>query len=308
MQIYLPIAEMSLNVLVLLGLGLGVGFVSGMFGVGGGFLMTPLLIFIGIPPAVAVSTEASQITASSVSGALAYRRRGGVDYKMGAYLLAGGVIGTVGGVQLFALLTRTGQIDSVISISYVIFLSAIGGLMLFESVRSLLRSRSKSPPPPHGKRKRTIAQKLPLRTRFPRSRLYISIIPPIAVGSIVGVLAAMLGIGGGFFMVPAMIYLLRMPTSVVVGTSLFQIIFVTMLVTLLQSVQNQTVDIFLAAILIIGGVLGAQIGVRTATKVRSEELRLLLALLVVGVGLKLAYDLFAAPAELFTLMPGGVLH
>jgi len=307
-QIYLPIAEISVNVLLLLGLGAGVGFLSGMFGVGGGFLMTPLLIFIGVPPAVAVSTEANQIVASSVSGALAHWRRGTVDIRMGVLLLVGGVIGSALGVQLFAYLRSLGQIDVAITLSYVVFLGAIGGLMMVESVRSMRRVRSGGPARPRGKRRRTLAQKLPLRMRFPKSRLYVSAIPPVIIGAVVGLLAAIMGVGGGFIMVPAMIYLLRMPTNVVVGTSLFQIIFVTALVTVLQATQNQTVDVVLAMLLILGGVIGAQLGVRTAMKVKGEALRALLAGLVLAVCLKLAFDLVATPSEMYTLIPGGLGH
>lgn len=308
MQIYLPIAEISVNVLLLLGLGAGVGFLSGMFGVGGGFLMTPLLIFIGVPPAVAVSTEANQIVASSVSGALAHWRRGTVDIRMGVLLLVGGVIGSALGVQLFAYLRSLGQIDVAITLSYVVFLGAIGGLMMVESVRSMRREGSGGPARPRGKRRRTLAQKLPLRMRFPKSRLYVSAIPPVIIGAVVGLLAAIMGVGGGFIMVPAMIYLLRMPTNVVVGTSLFQIIFVTALVTVLQATQNQTVDVVLAMLLIIGGVIGAQLGVRAAMKVKGEALRALLAGLVLAVCLKLAFDLVATPSEMYTLIPGGLGH
>jgi len=311
-QIYLPIAEMSVNILLLLGLGAGVGFLSGMFGVGGGFLMTPMLIFIGVPPAVAVSTEANQIVASSVSGALAHWRRGSVDLRMGLLLLAGGVVGSAAGVQLFAWLREVGQIDIVIALAYVTFLGAIGGLMMFESVRALRRERAGAgvaAARARGKRRRhSWVQVLPLRMRFPRSRLYISAIPPVAIGALVGLLAAIMGVGGGFIMVPAMIYLLRMPTNVVVGTSLFQIIFVTALVTILQATQNQTVDVVLAMLLIVGGVIGAQLGVRAAVRVRAEALRALLAGLVLAVCAKLGYDLVARPAEMYTLIPGGLVQ
>jgi len=306
MQIYLPIAEISVSLFLLLGLGAGVGFLSGMFGVGGGFLMTPLLIFIGVPPAVAVSTEANQIVASSVSGAMAHWRRRAVDIRMGLLLLAGGVVGSAAGVQLFAWLRSLGQIDVVIALAYVVFLGVIGGLMMVESVLTLRRQRRSGAAPRPRKRVRTLAQKLPFRMRFPSSRLYISVIPPILIGAVVGVLAAIMGVGGGFIMVPAMIYLLRMPTNVVVGTSLFQIIFVTALVTVLQATQNHTVDIVLAMCLIIGGVIGAQLGVRAAVRVQAEALRALLAGLVLLVCLKLCWDLVATPAEMFTLLPGGL--
>lgn len=301
-QIYLPIAEISLNLFVLLGLGLGVGFLSGLFGVGGGFLMTPILIFLGIPPAVAVSTQANQIVASSVSGALAHWRRKTLDVKMGLVLIIGGVFGSVFGVQLFSLLQRLGQIDLVISLCYVLFLGVIGGLMLVESVNAIRRRRKAAGSRSKARRKRGLIDTLPFKTRFPVSGLYMSVIPPLLIGFFVGALAALMGVGGGFVMVPAMIYLLRMPTSVVIGTSLFQILFVTALTTVLQATQNQTVDIVLAAILIIGGVVGAQIGARFVQRVPAEELRAALALLVVSVCLKLAWDLGAPPPDLYELI------
>jgi uncharacterized protein len=299
-DIYLPIAEVSVDLLLLFFLGAGVGVLSGMFGVGGGFLMTPLLILIGIPAPVAVSTEANQITASSVSGAIAHWRRGSLDIKMGMLLTFGGAIGSVIGVQLFTFLRAVGQIDLFVSLAYVIFLSTIGFLMLRESLAARranrLGQRAKRP------KRRKWLEGLPLRTRFYRSGVYMSIIPPLIIGSSVGILAALMGVGGGFIMVPAMIYLLRMPTSVVVGTSLFQILFVTSLTTVLQATQNQTVDIVLAACLIVGGVIGAQIGVRLGTRFRAEELRIGLALLVILVGLKLAFDLVTMPSELYSIV------
>ncbi len=308
MQIYLPIAEISVNIFLLLGLGAGVGFLSGMFGVGGGFLMTPLLMFIGIPPAVAVSTEANQIVASSASGALAHWRRKSLDIKMGCLLLVGGASGSVFGVQLFAFLRSLGQIDLIISLSYVGFLGIVGGLMFFESVRAILRARNPDAANRSnsgGRRKRTWIDRLPLKMRFAASGLYISIIPPIAIGFFVGTLAAIMGVGGGFVMVPAMIYILRMPTNVVVGTSLFQILFVTALTTLLQAGQNQTVDIVLAMLLTFGGVIGAQFGARAGRRIKAEELRALLAFMVLAVCLKLGWDLVVTPADLFVVLPVG---
>ena len=303
MQIYLPIAEMSVNVFLLLTLGGGVGFLSGLFGVGGGFLMTPLLIFIGIPPAVAVGTEANQIVASSVSGVLAHWRRGNVDIKMGLILTVGGFVGSTLGVWLFAFLREIGQVDLVISLSYVFFLGIIGLLMVVESLRSMRRRRSatatlqKLPKHPwvHG---------LPLKMRFHRSKLYISALLPLAIGFVVGILAAIMGVGGGFIMVPAMIYLLGMPTVVVVGTSLFQIIFVTANVTFLQAYANQTVDVVLALLLLSGAVIGAQFGAKAGAKLQGEQLRGLLALMVLGVCGKLFYDLLTTPADLFSLGVG----
>ncbi len=305
MQIYLPIAEISLNLYLLLGLGLGVGFLSGLLGVGGGFLMTPILIFLGIPPAVAVSTQANQIMASSVSGALAHWRRKSLDVKMGVVLIIGGVFGSVMGVQIFGYLQSLGQIDLVISLCYVGFLGVIGSLMLVESVNAIRRRMSGAPPPKRKRRKRRLIDRLPFKTRFPVSGLYMSLIPPLAIGFLVGTLAALMGVGGGFVMVPAMIYILRMPTSVVIGTSLFQILFVTALTTFLQAAQNQTVDIVLAAILIVGGVVGAQFGVRAGAKIKGEELRAGLALLVVAVCAKLAWDLAATPTDLYVLLEAG---
>jgi hypothetical protein len=285
---------------IIFGLGGGVGFLSGLFGVGGGFLMTPLLIFFGIPPAVAVATEANQIVASSVSGVLAHMRRNNVDFKMGGILLVGGVVGSSLGVMLFKHLRDEGQIDLVIKLSYVVFLGIIGGLMLLESVRTILRSRRSNAP------RRKLHQHnwlhgLPLKMRFRRSKLYISALLPLAIGAFVGVLAAIMGVGGGFIMVPAMIYLLGMPTSVVVGTSLFQIIFVTANVTLLQSVQTQTVDFLLAGLLLLGAVIGAQFGTRAGALLRGEQLRGLLALMVLAVCLKLGFDLAVQPDDLFSV-------
>lgn len=301
MQIYLPIAEQSLNVFLLLGMGGVVGFLSGMFGVGGGFLMTPLLIFSGIPPIVAVATEANQIVASSVSGSIAQWRRNNVDVKMGLVLLSGGIVGSVIGVQLMKVLRELGQVDLVISLSYVIFLGIIGSLMLVESVRTVLKSRSGQAVPAKRPGQHNWVHNLPFKMRFKRSKLYISAIPPIAVGVLVGLLAAIMGVGGGFIMVPAMIYLLRMPTSVVVGTSLFQIVFVTSLVTILHATQNQTVDAVLALLLMTGGVIGAQIGAQAGQRLKGEQLRALLALMVLGMCIKICIDLIVQPAELYTV-------
>ncbi|MEC7305067.1 MAG: sulfite exporter TauE/SafE family protein [Pseudomonadota bacterium] len=300
MYIYLPIAEVSMHIGIIIGLGGGVGFLSGLFGVGGGFLMTPLLIFFGIPPAVAVSTEANQIVASSVSGVLAHMRRGNVDFKMGGILMAGGVIGSSLGVALFSFLRSIGQIDLVIQLSYVVFLGIIGSLMLTESVRTIIRSRK--PGAVRGKlHQHNWLHGLPLKMRFRRSKLYISAILPLLLGAFVGVLAAIMGVGGGFIMVPAMIYLLGMPTSVVVGTSLFQIIFVTANVTLLQSIQTQTVDFLLAGLLLFGAVIGAQFGSRAGALLRGEQLRGLLALMVLAVCIKIGYDLVVRPEDLLSV-------
>ncbi len=300
MDIYLPIAEMSVNLFLLLGLGGVIGFLSGVFGVGGGFLLTPLLILIGIPPPVAVGTQAPQILASSFSGMLAHMRRGNVDVRMGIVLVAGGLVGSLLGVWLFGLLRRLGQIDLSISLAYVLFLGTIGALMLAESVRAWLRVRA---------RRDTLAKRhrhlwlhgLPLKVRFHRSRLYISVLMPLGLGVMAGILVAIMGVGGGFLMVPAMIYLIGMPTSVVIGTSLFQISFVTAATTFLHAVDTKTVDVFLALALIVGGVIGAQLGSSAGNRLRAEQLRVLLALIVLAVCAKIGHDLIVRPAELFSL-------
>lgn len=300
MQIYLPIAEVSVNIFLLLGLGGLVGILSGMFGVGGGFLMTPLLFFIGIPPAVAVATESNQIVASSVSGALAHYRKKTLDIQMGIILLIGGIIGAAVGVQIFAIIKQAGQVDTLVRICYVVLLGFIGFLMLIESLRVILRVRQK----------KVIRRKLhyhnwihglPFKVKFRSSGLYISAIPPLIVGAVVGVLAAVMGVGGGFIMVPAMIYLLGMPTKVVIGTSLFQITFVTAFTTIMHATTNQSVDIALAFLLFTGGVIGAQIGARIGVKLPSEQLRIFLAIIVIGVCTKLALDLLLQPSELYSI-------
>jgi uncharacterized membrane protein YfcA len=300
MQIYLPIAEMSIDVLLLLGLGGLVGFLSGLFGVGGGFLMTPLLIFVGVPPAVAVASQANQVIAASVSGVLAHWRRGNVDFKMGLVLLAGGLAGSLIGVWLYSVLRRIGQIDLVIALAYVFFLSAVGALMAVESIGAMLRQRR-----PQATRRKlhqhTWVHGLPLKMRFRRSRLYISALLPLGLGFGVGILAALMGVGGGFIMVPAMIYLLGMPTALVVGTSLFQVIFVAINVSFLQAWQNQTVDIVLAFLLVLGAVIGAEFGTRFGARLRGEQLRGLLALLVLAVGIALATQLVVPPEDVYSL-------
>jgi uncharacterized membrane protein YfcA len=307
MQIYLPIAETSVSIYLLLGLGGLVGFLSGMFGVGGGFLMTPLLIFIGIPPTVAVASEANQILASSISGGMAHFQKRGVDIRMGCVLLVGGLLGSAVGVQLYAVMREMGQIDLLISLCYVVFLGVIGLLMMIESIRAIHARQIGRPIPARRPGQHNWIHGLPFKMRFKVSHLYTSIIPPILIGFFVGVLAAIMGVGGGFIMVPAMIYLLRMPTNVVIGTSLFQIIFVSAAVTVMHAVKNQTVDVVLATILIIGGVVGAQIGARLGLKLRGEQLRALLALIVLGVGLKMLNDLLFMPAEIYSLSSSGVM-
>lgn len=303
MQIYLPIAEVSVDAFLLLGLGAVVGFLGGMFGVGGGFLMTPALMLIGIPPAVAVASGANQIVASSISGAVSQWRKGNVDATMGLVLLGAGVLGTGAGVVLFRLLQRAGQIDLVVQLSYVILLGVVGATMGFESVRAVLRWRGAAKP------SRRLHQhfwvhRWPLRVRFRRSKLYISAIPPAGIGFVVGILTAIMGIGGGFIMVPAMIYLFGMPTLTVVGTSQFQIVFVTAVTTLLLAATTHTVDVVLAILLIIGGVFGAQVGTRAGQLLRGEYLRGLLAIMVLAMAFKLAYDLIAMPLDLFSIAVG----
>jgi uncharacterized protein len=304
MQVYLPIAETSVNAFTLLGVGGGVGVLSGMFGVGGGFLITPLLFFIGVPPAVAVATGVNQVVAASISGVLAHLKRKTVDLRMGSVLLVGGLIGSSVGMVFFRLMSRLGQIDLIVQLSYVIFLGIIGGLMFQESLRALLRARAGTPP----KRKlhaHNWVHNLPFKIKFRASGLYISVFPPLMVGFGVGVLSAIMGVGGGFILVPAMIYLLGMPTKVVIGTSLFQVTFVAAFTTMLHAVGSQTVDVMLAIFLIIGGVLGAQVGARIGLKLRAEQLRILLALLVLAVSFKIALDLLLTPRELYSItIPG----
>ena len=301
MSIYLPIAEMNVNVLLIILLGIMVGGLTGLFGVGGGFLMTPLLIFLGIPPTVAVGTEAPHVLASSLSGAIAHWRRKNVDIKMGIFLLAGGIAGSIVGVNLFKILREFGQIDVIIQFLFLIFLGLIGFSMLFESAKttikkyrttSLIRTKLHQHSWIHG---------LPFKMRFHRSKLYISTIPPIIIGFFVGILSAMMGVGGGFIMIPAMVYILGMSTNVVVGTSLFQIIFVTANSTFFQSYLNQTVDIILASLMILGGVIGAQVGARLGSTFKAEYLRGVLAILVLAVCIKIFLDLTLTPDDLFSL-------
>jgi uncharacterized membrane protein YfcA len=303
MTMYLPIAEMSANIFVLLGMGAAVGFLSGMFGVGGGFLMTPLLIFSGVPSAVAVGTEGAQIAAASVSGALAQWRRSNVDIKMGTVLLVGGVVGSVFGVEAVKVLRSLGQFDFFVTICYVTFLGVIGALMMLESIRVMRAAADGSPRSLRRSGRHNWVHGLPWKMRFQRSRLYISALPPLALGAFVGLLAAIMGVGGGFIMVPAMIYLLHVPTNVVVGTSLFQIVFVTSATTILHAYENQTVDIVLAVLLMIGGVIGAQFGAAAGGKLKGEQLRFLLAGLVLLVGVRMAWSLMAHPGELYSIGP-----
>ncbi len=313
MQIYLPIAELPVDIFLLLALGGMGGILAGMFGIGGGFLITPLLIFIGVPPAVAVATSTNQIIASSVSGFLAHLYRKNVDIKMGVFLLCGGFAGAAIGIWLFALLEAIGQIDIAISLIYVIFLGFIGILMAIESSRTILNQNK---PPEKRKKKKKKSGKhqgylgkklrhmdLPWKVHFPHSDLTISAILPISIGILAGIMVSLMGIGGGFVMIPAMIYILGMPTQVVVGTSLFQIIFTTSFVTILHAINTQAVDIVLALLLIIGGVIGAQFGTVLGLKLPAEKLRGLLALIVLSVCTKLALDLLLEPENLYTVLP-----
>jgi uncharacterized membrane protein YfcA len=301
MHFYLPVAEMSANILIFLAMGGAVGFLSGMFGVGGGFLMTPLLIFSGVPPAVAVGTESAQITASSVSGAFAQWRRRNIDFMMGGVLLTGGIVGSVFGVQIVGSLRRLGQFDFFVAVCYVTFLGVIGTLMLIESINTMRKVRGGVAVSARRPGQHSWIHGLPLKLRFNRSKLYISAIPPFLLGIFVGLLAAIMGVGGGFIMVPAMIYLLRVPTNVVVGTSLFQIVFLTAATTILHASQNQTVDVVLAVILMVGGVIGAQFGAVAGERLKGEQLRFLLAALVLLVGLRFAWQLIAPPTDVYSI-------
>ena len=300
MQLYLPIAEVSVNAFLLLGVGGLVGMLSGMFGVGGGFLITPLLFLVGIPPPVAVATSANQIVASSFSALLSHLRRRTVDMRMGLVLLAGGLLGSALGVWVFNLLKALGQVDLLVKLCYVVFLGSVGGLMLIESVQAMRRARAGKPAT---RRKHNWVHALPFKMKFRVSGLYISVIPPLLVGLLVGVLAAVMGVGGGFIMVPAMIYILGMPTKVVIGTSLFQILFVTAFTTMLHATTNYTVDMVLALLLIVGGVVGAQLGTGLGGRLKAEQLRILLALLVLAVCAQLGLELVLRPSELFSLEP-----
>ncbi len=302
MDVYLPIANLSVNGLVIVALGALTGILSGMFGVGGGFLTTPLMIFYGIPPTVAAASAASQVTGASVSGVFAHSRRAGVDYQMGAVLVAGGIIGTLLGAALFSLLQALGQIDVVINILYVALLGSIGTLMARESWQVLKAQKAGVPVPARKRRHHPMVASLPLRWRFYRSGLYISPLAPLILGVFTGVLTMLMGIGGGFVLVPAMLYILGMSANVVVGTSLFQILFVTMATTMMHSLTTKAVDVVLAVLLLIGSVSGAQIGAQLAQKLPAERLRLVLAVIVLVVAARMALGLFWRPEEIYTVM------
>jgi uncharacterized membrane protein YfcA len=302
MEIYLPIAGMSQDLFLILGLGAVVGLLSGMFGVGGGFLLTPLLLQFGIPPAIAVASSANQVVGASVSGCIAHWRRGNVDVKMGVILLIGGFAGSTFGIWVFRLLRALGQIELTISLCYVILLGALGTLMLVDALKIYARRRkSGGKLPARGPHHHTWIHNLPYKMRFRRSRLYISAFAPAGVGFTVGFLSAIMGVGGGFVMVPAMIYLLGMPSTVVVGTSLFQITFVSANVTILQATTNQTVDVVLALLLLVGGTIGAQLGARVGARLRTEQLRILLALLVLAMAVNVFLELTVRPIDLYAI-------
>ncbi|PLW74875.1 sulfite exporter TauE/SafE family protein [Cohaesibacter celericrescens] len=301
MELYLPIAELPVNVFVILSMGGAVGFISGIFGVGGGFLLTPLLIFYGISPAVAVASVTAQITASSTTGSLAYLRTGNLDLKLGTVLFSAGIVGSVLGVEVFAILRQLGQLDLIISISYVTFLGAVGSLMVMESVRAIVRTRKGTPISMRKPGQHNWVHGLPFKMRFKKSKLYVSVLPVIFIGGTIGFLGTVLGIGGGFMLVPALIYLLRVPTAVVIGTSLFQIVVTMAVATVLHASTNQTVDIVLALILMIGGTIGAQFGAQIGQKLKAEQLRALLGLLVLMVGVRFAVDLIIEPQEPYSI-------
>ena len=303
-QLYLPIAEVSVNAILLLGIGGIVGFLSGMFGVGGGFLITPFLLFIGVPPGIAVATGANQVVASSISGVLAQLKRKAVDFRMGLVLMIGGLIGSWSGVQVFAYMSSLGQVDLFVQLSYVLFLGLIGAMMFVESARALTRARRHGGAAPVRRAHiHTWVHGLPFKMKFRASGLYISVLPPLGVGALVGFLAGIMGVGGGFILVPAMIYILGMPTKVVIGTSLFQIIFVTGFTTIVHAINSHTVDMMLALLLIAGGVVGAQLGTLVGVKLKAEQLRILLAVMVLAVAIKIAFDLLLQPTELFSIAP-----
>lgn len=309
MLIYLPIAELSVNMLIILGMGGAVGFLSGLFGVGGGFLLTPLLIFSGVPPVVSVATVATQVVASSASAALSYWRRRMVDMKLATALMLSGIVGTLIGIVVFNTLRALGQLDLIVGISYVTFLGLIGGLMLTESVRAILNARAGRPAPLRRPGQHNWVHRLPLKMRFKRSKLYISVIPVVALGIGIGFLGVLLGIGGGFILVPALIYLFRVPSNVVVGTSLIQIVATMAVATVLHAVTNHSVDAVLAVILMVGGVIGAQFGARIGQNMRGDQLRALLGLLVLAVAIRFLTDLIATPDERYSLslLSGGSL-
>jgi uncharacterized membrane protein YfcA len=305
-QLYLPIADIPVNIFLILAMGAAVGFVSGMFGIGGGFLMTPLLIFVGIAPAVAVASVASHIAASSFSGAISYWRRRAIDPALALVLLIGGTIGTTLGVMTFTAMRSLGQLDLMIALSYVVLLTGVGSAMCYEGLRANLRARRGVVVPARRSGSHGWIHGLPLKMRFKRSKIYLSVIPIIAVGILIGFIGAVMGIGGGFILVPIMIYLLRVPTSTVIGTSMVLTLVTMTFATLLHAITNHLVDAVLALILMIGGVTGAQFGARAGQKIRGEQLRLLLGILILAVGIRFAFELVIRPEDLFTIRQTGV--
>ena len=301
MQIYLPVADLPVNIFLVLGMGLAVGYISGMFGVGGGFLMTPLLIFIGVSPAVAVATVSSHIVASSFTGAISYWRRRAIDIALAMMLLSAGIIGTAVGVWLFDALRALDQLELMISLSYVILLTIVGGMMIYESAGAVMRTRRGMPATLRRPGSHTWLHGLPLKLRFKRSKIYVSAIPVWAIGFVIGFVGAIMGIGGGFLLVPMLIYFLHVPTATVIGTSMVLTLMTTASATVMHAATNHQVDTVLALILIVGGVIGAQFGARTGQNMRAERLRLLLGLLVFAVGLRFAYGLVAQPDDLYSL-------
>ncbi len=299
-QVYLPVAGVAVNAIAVLGVGGAVGFLSGLFGVGGGFIITPLMLFLGIPTAIAVATGANQATATAVSGSMTHWQRGNIDFRIGNVLLVSGIAGSMAGTQLVGILRATGQFDVFLSLSYVILLGSLGLLMLIESVRTM-RSAAKSGGPRHERRKHTALHRLPFKIRFPRSKLYISVIPVIVIGAFIGVLTALMGVGGGFVLVPAMVYVLKMRTNVAIGTSLYQIMFVGAFTTLTQAMFLQSVDVVLGMLLISSGVIGTQLGAKAGANLKGEQLRFMLALLVLAVCVRVGFDLIRTPSDLYVL-------
>lgn len=301
MQIYLPIAELSMNLFFLVGIGGAVGFLSGLFGIGGGFLLTPLLIFSGVPAAVAVASVTGQVAAASTSGALSYYRRGGIDLHMALYLVLSSAIGAMGGVATFSALRSAGQLEVVISIAYLVLLGSVGSLMMVEAVRSLLKRRAGMVVREKLPNQHNWVHGLPLRIRFKKSRLYVSVLPVLAIGVCIGFVGALLGIGGGFILVPALVYILRVPGNVVIGTSLLQVVAMMAVTMILYALQSHTVDVMLAFCLMVGGVVGAQFGVSAGKYLRGDQLRAMLAALVLGVAIRFGFSLFVKPDDLFSM-------
>jgi uncharacterized membrane protein YfcA len=301
LQIYLPIAELSMNLFFLAGIGAAVGFLSGLFGVGGGFLLTPLLIFSGVPAPVAVASVTGQVAAASTSGAISYLRRGGIDLHLSLYLVLSGVIGAFGGVATFAALNAIGQLDLVISLGYLVLLGSVGSLMLVESIRSILRRQSGIVARERLPSQHSWIHGLPMRIRFKKSKLYISVLPVLLLGLLLGFIGSLLGIGGGFILVPALVYLLRIPGNIVIGTSLLQVVAIMAVTMILHAINSQSVDVMLAFSLMVGGVIGAQFGAQAGQYLRGEQLRALLAVLVLAVAIRFAATLFIPPEDLFSM-------